>query len=913
MNHLFYEQKASKWGGHQRLGLENLDRIFNPRRIAVIGASDREGSVGSKLLQNLIGVGYKGAVYPVNPFRPTIQGITAYPSIQKIPWKVDLAIIATPAHTVPQIVDECGRAGVSGLIIISAGFRETGAEGEAYEKRILDLSQQYRMRIIGPNCLGVIRPKIKLNATFADKAANAGKIAFISQSAALCSSVLDWASEAHVGFSAIVSVGSMVDVDFGDLIDYFGTDPLTKSIVLYIESVKNARKFMSAARSFARAKPIVVVKAGKFRESAEAAMCHTGALCGEDAVYDAAFRRAGIVRATGISDLFNCAETLAMQPSPKGSRLTVITNAGGPGVMATDSLISMGGQLSVLSDKTLAALGHVLPPYCSQLNPIDILEDATTARFKEVMEICFKDPNSDGFLIIYTPQVASDPVDTAKIIVQLSEETRKPVITSFMGEGRCWRARRILRRHSIPAFSTAEEAVATFMHMCSYAQNLELLYETPEELPIEVSIPIFLREVLQKAFEEGRSVLTEPESKQFLDAYGIPALTSPVATTPEGAIELSSKIGYPVVMKALSPQITHKTQVDGVVLDIRTEEEAGRFFRKLKRRVESIKPRASFDGVIVQPMVKKKGYEILIGSKKDKQFGSVILFGMGGVTAELLKDISIGFPPLNQVLATRLMEKTDIYSLFSGSNSHRVNLKELEEILVKFSQLIIDFPEIKEMDINPLIVDEKNAVAVDARIVIDSDSISTSAHPHEHLVISPYPRKYVTEWTMRNGIPLVLRPIKPEDENRLDELFKSFSEKTMRFRFFQIIREMSHETLTRYCNIDYNREIAIVGEAEIKGEKRILGVARLIVQPGRKHGEFAVAVGDRWQGFGLGSTLVDRVIEIGRDIGLESIYGDILSENRRMFQLCEKKGFQMNPVDEETMKATLTLSIEQID
>ncbi|MCW3980523.1 MAG: bifunctional acetate--CoA ligase family protein/GNAT family N-acetyltransferase [Candidatus Bathyarchaeota archaeon] len=889
------------------MGLENLDRIFNPRRIAVVGASDREGSVGSKLLQNLIGVGYKGAVYPVNPFRPTIQGITAYPSIQKIPWKVDLAIIATPAHTVPQIVDECGRAGVSGLIIISAGFRETGEEGEAYEKRILDISQQYGMRVVGPNCLGVVRPKVKLNATFADKTASSGKIAFISQSAALCSSVLDWASEAHVGFSAIVSVGSMLDVDFGDLIDYFGTDPLTKSIVLYIESVKNARKFMSASRSFARAKPIVVVKAGKFRESAEAAMCHTGALCGEDAVYDAAFRRAGIVRATGISDLFNCAETLAMQPSPKGSRLTIITNAGGPGVMATDSLISMGGKLSALSDETLEALGDILPPYCSKLNPIDILEDATTDRFKEVMEICFKDPDSDGFLIICTPQVASDPVDTARIVVELSEGIKKPIITSFMGEDRCWRARKILRKHSIPAFSTAEEAVATFMHMCSYAQNLELLYETPEELPIEVSIPVFLREVLQKAFEEGRSVLTEPESKQFLDAYGIPALRSPVATTPEEAIRISSKIGYPVVMKALSPQITHKTQVDGVVLDIRTEEEAGRFFRKLKKRVEELKPRASFDGVIVQPMVKKKGFEILVGSKKDKQFGSVILFGMGGVTAELLKDVSIGFPPLNRVLATRLMEKTDIYRLFSGSNSHRVNLKELEEILVKFSQLVIDFPEIKEMDINPLIVDEKNAVAVDARIVIDGDRISAPAHPHEHLVITPYPRKYVTEWKMRNGTHLILRPIKPEDENRLHELFKSFSEKTMRFRFFQVIREMSHETLTRYCNIDYNREIAIVGEAEMDREKRILGVARLIVQPGRKLGEFAVAVGDEWQGFGLGSKLVDRVIEIGRDMGLERIYGDILSQNQRMFQLCEKKGFQIKPVDEDTTKATLNL------
>jgi len=416
------------------VGTENLDKIFNPRKIAVIGASDREKSVGAKLLRNLIGVGYKGVVYPVNPFRPTVQGITAYPNIRKIPWQVDLAIIATPAHTVPQIIDECGKAGVSGVIIVSAGFKETGEEGKALEKQIVEYKNQYNMRIIGPHSLGVMRPKIKLNATFANKTANSGKIAFISQSAALCASVLDWAAEAHVGFSAVVSVGSKLDVDFGDLIDYFGTDAQTTSIVLYMKSIKDARKFMSATRGFAKAKPVVVVKAGRFPESAEAALSHTGALCGEDAVYDAAFMRAGVVRVKAINDLFNCAEALAMQPNPKGSKLTIITNAGGPGIMATDFLIANGGKLSPLSSETIEALNNVLPSYCSILNPIDVLEEATADRFRKVMEICFKDPNSDGFLIIYTPQGVADPVETAKIILELSRQTTKPIVEYLGGK-----------------------------------------------------------------------------------------------------------------------------------------------------------------------------------------------------------------------------------------------------------------------------------------------------------------------------------------------------------------------------------------------------------------------------------------------------------------------------------------------
>lgn len=893
--------------GELELGTENLDKIFNPKRIAVIGASDREGSIGSRLLKNLIGVGYKGVVYPVNPFRSTVQGITAYPSILRIPWKVDLAIIATPAHTVPQIMEECGQAGVSGIIIVSAGFKESGEEGEAIEKQILKCKDQYGIRIIGPNSFGVMRPRIGLNTTFANKAAIPGKIAFISQSAALCASALDWVSEAQIGFSAVVSTGSMLDVDLGDLIDYFGTDAQTRSIVLYVESIKDARKFMSAARGFARAKPIVVVKAGRFQESVEATFCHTGAMCGEDAVYDAAFRRVGVVRVEAITDLFDCAEALAMQPNPQGPNLTIISNAGGPGIMATDSLIARGGGLSSLSLETVQALKSVLPSYCSSVNPIDILEEATPERFRKVMEICFTDSNTDGFLIIYTPQGATDPLSIAKIIVELSGKTTKPILTSLMGEGDCRNARRTLRKRGIPAFATPEEAVSTFMHMYSYTKNLELLYQTPEELSVELSIPTFLKEVLRRAFNEGRKVLNQSESLHFLDAYKIPTTKTLVAKTSEDAEAIASELGYPVVMKAMSPQITHKSRAEGVILNVWSRAEVKAFFSELAERVRNYSPEAEFQGVVIQPMIQNRGYELLIGSKKDPQFGSVIVFGTGGVATETVKDVSIGFPPLNQVLARRLMEETAIYKHLESIGKSSSVIKLLEEILVKYSQLVIDFPEIREMDVNPLIVDKNGAVAVDARITIDEETILHEVQHHEHLVISPYPKKYITQWKLKDETPVVFRPIKPEDETLVQELFNSFSEETMRFRFFQILKDVSHETLTRYCNIDYDREVAIVAETQ-KDKTRILGVVRLISEPGSKRGEFSVVVGDQWQGLGLGSKLMDYIVEVGRDIGLGSIYGYVMSSNSKMISLCTKKGFKMEPLDEEMTKATLDLS-----
>lgn len=889
------------------LGIEGLCHIFNPKRIAIIGASEREGSIGAKILQNLVGVGYKGTVYPVNTFRQSVQGIIAYPSITKVPQRVDLALVATPAHTVPQIIEECGKAGVSGAIICSAGFRESGKDGSALEEEILRYQKAYSIRIIGPNSIGLIRPKINLFATFANKRATSGRIAFVSQSAALCASALDWASETQIGFSAVVSTGSMLDVDLSDLIDFFGMDSQTKSIVLYVESVKNARRFISAARDFARTKPVVVVKAGRFQETMAQTISHSGSLAGEDAVYEAAFRRAGMVRVDTLRDLFDCAEALARQSSPTGPNLTIVTNAGGPAIMASDCLISRGGKLSLLSNETIQALSQVLPSYCSYANPIDLLEEANPARFQTVLDICLKDSGSNGFLVIYAPQARTDYQALAKLAVAASKKTEKPLLVCLIGEDvNCRKAKRFLQRYGVPSFATPEQAVSTFMYMYNYTQNLELLYQTPEDLIVEPVNPQVLRENLEKIASEGRQVLTLPEAFRFLDAYSIPTVKTVTAASREEAESAVLRVGLPVAMKALSPQLTHKSDVQGVILNICSSTQVPDFFAELEKRVKSLNANMQFQGVIIQPMIFESRHELLIGAKKDPQFGPVILFGMGGTKVELFREVSVGFPPLNRVLARRLVESSSVYqhALASG---HPLNMRLLEEVLVKFSQMIVDFPEIMEADINPLLLNKNTAIAVDARIVMVDEQVGECTSSQENLAIAPYPREYVSDCTLKNGISIRLRPIIPEDERRFNDFLMSLSEETMRFRFFEIFKEMSHETLTKYCNLDYDREIAII--AERPGETRqLVGAVRLTVEPNGKDGEFAIMVTDQCQGAGLGSKLMDILATIARDRKLSQIHGYVLANNYKMLTLCYKKGFKSTMLDEYTVEVTLALA-----
>ena len=889
-----------------------MDKIFNPKRIAVIGASNKEGSVGFRLLNNLIGVGFGGFVYPVNPFSPSVQGITAYPSVKKVPWQIDLAIVATPAHIVPQIIEECGESGIAGVIIVSSGFRETGPQGKLLEEKIVRVKKTYGMRIVGPNCLGIMRPSMRLNATFANKMAKPGKVAFISQSGALCASVLDWAAQANVGFSYFVSVGSMMDVDFADLIDYFGVDPETRSIVLFIETIRDAKRFMSAARRFAGTKPIIVIKAGRSPEGMKAAASHMDAITGEDSIYDAAFRRVGVIRVEEIADLFCCSEILAMQPRPRGPNLAIITNAGGPGVMATDFLTMKGGKLASLTEETVRALNEVLPSYWSRSNPVDICDNATAERFRKVIEICFQDPNIDGFLIIYTPIGAADPVETARTLLEVSRDTDKPVLTSWLGEEDVREARDILRRNGIPTYPTPEQAISTFMYIYQYARNLELLYETPEELVTSLLVnKRRLREILEGAAKEGREILAELESKEFLETYGIPAVKTYIAKTAEEAVSIASKVGYPALMKVSSPQIIDRTDFGGVVREVNSESQVERCFEDLINQVKKGDNAIKIEGIIVQPVVKKYGYELIVRSKKDPLFGSVIIFGCGGMGVELFNDFSVGFPPLNQTLARRMIEQTKAYELLSGGGNRRpANMRFLEEILVKFSQLVIDFPQIEEAVIYPLVIDENDAAALDARIVIDMNRVFAETHPYEHLVIKPYPAKYMTECMIRDGKKVLLRPIRPEDELLVADLFRTFSDKTMRLRFFQIIKEISHETSARYCNIDYDREMTVVAERTEEGTRKIIAMVRLIMQPDGERGEIAVVVGDPWQNLGLGSKMLDHIIDIGKDIGLKAIFGEILAENTKMIHLCNKTGFEIKRLDEENFLVTLDLTKE---
>lgn len=887
----------------------NLDKIFKPKSIAVIGASDTLGSAGYRIFRNLIGSGYDGIVYPVNPKRESVQGVQAYPSINAVPKVVDLAIICTPATAVCDIVEQCGIRGIRGILIISAGFKEIGAEGVAREKRLLDLKKQYDLRIIGPNCVGFIMPYLNLNATFAGSMPDKGNIALLSQSGAVCGAILDWAAAAKVGFSSFVSVGSMLDVDFGDLIDYFGMDIHTRSIVLYIESITDAKKFMSATKGFARAKPIIVIKSGRYKEGAKAASSHTGALAGEDIIYDAAFRRSGVVRVMDIMDLFNCSSILAKQPRPMGPNIAIVTNAGGPGVLATDSIIEKGGKLAQLSPETIEKLNKVLPAHWSHGNPVDIIGDGDEDRYQQAIEICLEDKNIDGLLILSVPQVMADPKKLADRLVDIARKTTKPILTSFIGEASVYHAREILNRNNIPTYASPDEAVESYMYLYHYERHLEQLYETPQELDIKTPAHTeIVKKILDTAAEEKRTLLNESEAKTFLELYGITTTTPIIAENEQKAMKAAKKIGYPVVMKILSPQISHKSDVGGVVLDLRCDEDVRKTFQQMTKKAKEKVPDAKILGVTIQKFVKNQGFELILGSKKDPVFGSVILFGLGGIFTELFKDRAIGFPPLNQTLAHRIIEKTKAYHLLKGfRNIPPVNMNSVEETMIKFSQMLIDHPEIKEVDINPLIPYGNELIAVDARIILDPEP-----QKHPHLIITPYPVKYKKHIKLKDGTEVTLRPIKPEDEEMWLEMFKSFSEETIRFRFFRIIKETPHEVRTRYCNIDYDREIGIVAVVTRNGKKRILGVARIIVDPVKKdHCEFALVVTDEWQRQGLGSRFLDFLIEIAKDKNLTKINGVVLKDNYPMIALCKEKNFRFSEGDPGEYKVEYDVLLDE--
>jgi len=894
--------------------MEKIDLFFNPKSVVLVGATDRENSIGKTVLENLLLGQDHHTIYPVNPNRQTVMGMKCYPSVSSLPEVPDLVMIVTPAATVVDTVEDCARAGVKAIIIASSGFKEIGPEGKAREERIAQIAKENDIRIIGPNCLGVIRPITKLNGTFVNRMAKPGKVAFLSQSGALGSAVLDWALSRDVGFSAFVSLGSMLDVDFGDLIDYFGEDPETKSIIIYLESLgstlENARHFMSAARGFARTKPIIVIKAGKYQESRQAAKSHTGAMVGEDLYFDAAFDRAGVVRVDEIEDLFNCASILNSAHLPKGPNLAIITNAGGPAVLATDTLMARGGKLAKLSPETMAALNESMPTFWSKANPIDILGDADAIRYVKAIDTVLKDPQVDGTVVIYTPQGLASPEEMAKAVIEKCKEATKPILVAMMGDNAVARARKLFYENNIPAYEFPEEAVRTYLYMYQYGQHMESLYETPEDIPLDIGAPKnYLKLLIRDYIRAGQTLLNEEDSKKFLTTYGIQASIPLFASDISNAIRLASFVGYPVVMKIVSPDISHKSDVGGVRLNIRTEEELKEAYDEMMHSVKEHMPDARIEGVSIQQMITHYDYELITGSKKDPLLGPVIMFGLGGIEAEFHRDIAVGLPPLNQALARMIVEKTRTYRMLSQGfrNKPPVNLRLIDETLVRVSNMIVDFPEIKELDINPLVISDNKVIALDARIIIDEEVVKTGVAEHGHLIISPYPTKYIQTWTCQDGRVVTLRPIKPEDEPLERELLANLSPESSRFRFFFILKEITHEMLSRFCNIDYDREMAIVAEHNADGKRRIVGVARFIIKRGSDSGEFAVVLADDFQNVGLGLKISDMMIGIAQDKKLKMLYGIVLNDNYKMLELAKKLGFKITRLDEDESRIELEL------
>ena len=876
----------------------DLKKMFDPRTVAFIGPLDEEGGTGRRVLDNLL-LSKKQKVFTVNPFTNSMQGDPCYSSIDAVPEKIDLAVITGPKETVPGVVGECGQAGVEGIVILSSGFRASGDEGKRLQEEIIAARKRYGVRIIGPDCAGVIRPSIGLNASLFRAAPASGNIAFISQGGALGRTVLDWAAARRIGFSMVASLGSLLDIEFGDLIDFLGDDHWTRSIIIYMESVGDARKFMSAARGFARNKPIIVVKPGRFTGRATSALSSGLSSEANDMVYDVAFKRAGVVRVDDIGDLFNAAAVLDSRRLPKGPNLAIITNAGGAGLMAMDALIEQRGRPAILSRKSLEELKDLLPPFWNEGNPIDVLEDADIGRYAKVTRICLNDPQVDGVLIIYTPQDAAHPTGLARVIADMAKRAWKPVIAVWLGATFVYEGRDVFNENNIPNYGTPEEAVKTYLYMYRYQRNLELLYETPAELPVDGAPPKnHLKAFIRRAEREGRTVLTEEESKDFLLNYGIPVTVPLMIPGLQWAINKAGTMGYPVVLKVVSPDITCKTDAGGVALGISSPEQLKEAYEGLLQKVKERIPEASIRGITMQKMIEGIDYELILGAKRDEKFGSVILFGMGGIGADFFDDFSIAIPPLNQTLAARLIENTRAYKMlrtFPGKQP--ADLAELERLIVNFSNLIVDFPEIAGIDINPIAIAKGRPYALDARIVLDKEGPRNPA-PYPHLVITPYPTRYISNWTLLDGTDVLLRPIRPEDEPMEHEMLGRLSEETMRVRFFSVIKDITHEMLVRFCNIDYDREMAIVAEIREDGKRRIIGIGRIIIEWDLKSAEFAVLVRDEYQGKGLGYKFVDLLIGIAQDKGLEEIYGEVLTKNEKMLAVCRKLGFTIEEQDD---------------
>ncbi|NGX34047.1 MAG: Succinyl-CoA ligase [ADP-forming] subunit alpha [Candidatus Anoxychlamydiales bacterium] len=884
----------------------NLDFIFNPKTIAIIGASAKENSVGKTLSQNLVNSSFQGEIFLVNPKRDSILGQKVYSSIKDIDKKVDLAIIATPANTVPNIIAELEEKNVSAAIIVSAGFKELGESGKKLEDQILQ--NRKKIRIIGPNCLGIMNPSLNLNATFAKDMPKSGNIAFISQSGALGAAVLDWSIKEKIGFSAFVSIGSMIDINFGDLINYFGDDPNTKSILIYMENVSNPREFLSAAREVALTKPIILIKAGKTKESQKAATSHTGALTGSDEVLDAALKRVGVLRVDTIVDLFRMNEILSKQPIPKGPNLAIVTNAGGPAVIATDSLIIHGGKIAPLKKTTYEKLNEFLPSAWSHNNPIDILGDATADLYYKTIKVIIEDENVEGILVILTPQFMTDATLVANKIKEFSDIGR-PIFVAWMGAKSVEEGRKILAASNIPDFEFPDLACRSFAYMWTYRYNIIGIYETAKvqskiatELEIKKQENI-ITDIINKARDENRVILDEVESKNILKAFDIPIVETFIAKDPNEACQIAEKIGYPVVLKIYSKEITHKTDVKGVKLNLHNSAEVKDAFFEIQKSLKDLGKEKYFDGVSVQKMILLDGYELILGSAVDSDFGSIILFGTGGELVEVFKDKAIALPPLTITLAKRLIERTKIYQALKGIRGKKaINLDKLEKILVDFSSLIVRYPEIKECDLNPLLATQDEIIALDVRIILHEKD-----KKYPKLAIKPYPLHLIQNYKLKDETEIVIRPIHSDDEPLIKEFYKEVSEKSLKsFKAIPYDDLVARKRLIRMCFIDYDREITLV--SQLKGLDEIIAIGRFTKLKNSNDGFFSLLVKDIWHKKGLGKKLLENIIKIAKEENLNYLISQILEDNIAVKNLSETLGFSFEKIkDRPILKLSLKL------
>jgi len=886
------------------MSAHNLDKIFQPHRIVLIGANEEPFSPGSIVLRNLLSGDFPGVVYPVDPEREAVYGIATFPNLQSLPHTPDLALLCGPAADVPDRLRDCARVGTLGAIIYSEGFRERGSVGAALEVRIKQVLSEFKdLRILGPNSLGIVAPHAGLNASQAVTKPAAGHLAFISQSRALCNSIIDWATEQGIGFSYFISIGNMVDVGFGDLIDFLNRDPHTRAIILYLQSVEHARSFMSAARAFARVKPIVAYKAGRFSESAKAAASHTGAMVAEDAVYGAALERAGVMRVTDLDDVFDVAELLTSKRLPKGARLAIVSNAGGPAVIATDSLLAREGTLACITDETAATLDAVLPCRGTRNNPVDLSDDATADDFSEATRIVLRDENVDAALVIFAAQAGGDSLDTAKKISSIAESSNKPVLAAWMG-GRMVRAGiQHLNEAGIATHSTPEQAVRAFMHLVSYARNLESLYQTPRELPVRFDLNRHkLRRKLRPLFRSKTSrFVTHDQAKALLKAYGIPFVEDATVGSKDEAVDAARRIGYPVVLKILAPQIVHKFDIGGVALDLADAQAVDDAYDRMGRCLQAKNPQMAIQGTAVQKMIRAPdGVELILGARKDPTFGPVIMVGSGGVATDVTRDRTLGLPPLNERMARRMLEALRLWPILQGyRNRPPIDVDRLVEAIIRFSYMISDYPEIREFEINPLMATPRGVIGLDAAAILEDVPAETGQEPYAHLAIRPYPEEYVRQESLKDGTPVVLRFVRPEDERQWHSLIDGSSPEAIRFRFRSLFKKSTHRMAVEHCFIDYEREIGLVAETGTGPSSNLIGVAHLLTDANRDAAEFAVIVADAWQRKGLGGLLLDYCLELAGRWGFRRIVAATHPENRAMLSVFDSRGFTSRICREE--------------